>query len=45
MRCRPPPGHSQAFITLLQSWVSRKFAVGAAILFPMVVTVYITWWV
>jgi len=28
----------------LQSWVSRKFAVGCAILFPVVVTVYITWW-
>lgn len=28
----------QAFSTLLQSWVSRKFAVGLAILFPVVVT-------
>ncbi|GAX75910.1 hypothetical protein CEUSTIGMA_g3353.t1 [Chlamydomonas eustigma] len=33
-----------ALSTMLQSWVSRKFAVGCAILFPVVVTVYITWW-
>ncbi|KAG1676037.1 hypothetical protein FOA52_014902 [Chlamydomonas sp. UWO 241] len=43
-------GHGQgqggrvAFTTLLQSWVSRKFAVGCAILFPVAVTVWVTWW-
>lgn len=26
------------------SWLSRKFFGGCAVLFPMVVTVYITWW-
>lgn len=29
--------------TLLHAWFSRKFAVGCAILFPVAVTVYITW--
>lgn len=33
-----------AFMTLLHSWSSRKFAVGCAILFPVAVTVYTTWW-
>jgi len=37
-------GGRVAFTTLLHSWVSRKFAVGCAILFPVAVTVWITWW-
>lgn len=39
-RCLTP----QAFTTtLLHAWFSRKFAVGCAILFPVAVTVYVTW--
>jgi len=34
----------EAFANVLSSWVSKKFMSGCAILFPMVVTVYITWW-
>ncbi|MEW5298274.1 MAG: hypothetical protein WDW36_001417 [Sanguina aurantia] len=35
---------SQALLTIVQSWASRKFAVGCAILFPVVMTLYITYW-
>ena len=34
----------QALHSVLGSWVSRRFFGGCAVLFPMVVTVYITWW-
>lgn len=34
----------QALTSIVQSWFSRKFAVGCAILFPVAVTVYVTWW-
>ena len=34
----------QALHSVLSSWVSRRFFGGCAVLFPMVVTVYITWW-
>ncbi len=33
----------QAFSSIVHSWFSRKFATGAAILLPMVITVYISW--
>ena len=29
---------------ILHSWVTRKFGVGCAILFPVAVTCYISWW-
>ena len=29
---------------MLSSWLSRRFFGGSAVLFPMVITVYITWW-
>lgn len=38
------PSLVQALLTIVQSWASRKFAVGCAILFPVVVTLYITYW-
>ena len=34
----------QALIGMLSSWLSRRFFSGCAVLFPMVVTVYVTWW-
>lgn len=34
----------QALHSVLSSWVSRRFFGGCAVLFPMVITVYITWW-
>lgn len=37
-------GSKEACTTLVHSWFTRKFAVGCAILFPVVVTVYVTWW-
>ena len=49
--CRRLPGLETAVVCLLQalhsvlsSWVSRRFFGGCAVLFPMVITVYITWW-
>ena len=36
--------HAQALHSVFGSWLSRKFFGGCAVLFPMVVTVYITWW-
>lgn len=42
--CLCPCLTPQAFTTtLLHAWFSRKFAVGCAILFPVAVTVYVTW--
>uniref|UniRef100_A0A061R4Q7 Integral membrane protein n=1 Tax=Tetraselmis sp. GSL018 TaxID=582737 RepID=A0A061R4Q7_9CHLO len=38
------PGPCEALLTFLSSWFSKKFMSGCAILFPLVVTVYITWW-
>ncbi|PNW70972.1 hypothetical protein CHLRE_17g741050v5 [Chlamydomonas reinhardtii] len=35
---------AQALTSIVHSWASRKFAVGCAILFPVAVTVYVTWW-
>ena len=35
---------AQALGSVFGSWLSRKFFGGCAVLFPMVVTVYITWW-
>ena len=29
---------------ILHSWITRKFGVGAAILFPVAVTCYVVWW-
>ncbi|GLC46029.1 hypothetical protein PLESTB_001026300 [Pleodorina starrii] len=40
---RPRSGQ-QALTSIVHSWASRKFAVGCAILFPVAVTVYVTWW-
>lgn len=37
-------GSKEAFYTIVHSWFSRKFASGCAILFPVVVTVYVTFW-
>ncbi|BDA46066.1 Protein LIKE COV 2 [Coccomyxa sp. Obi] len=34
----------EALHSVLSSWVSRRFFGGCAVLFPMVITVYITWW-
>eukprot|EP00891_Asterochloris_glomerata_P001322 jgi/Astpho2/1322/e_gw1.00024.31.1_t len=34
----------QAISSMAHSWASRRFLSGCAVLFPMVVTVYITWW-
>lgn len=34
----------EALGSVLSSWVSRRFFSGCAVLFPMAVTVYITWW-
>mmetsp|Transcript_21165 Transcript_21165/g.53248 ORF Transcript_21165/g.53248 Transcript_21165/m.53248 type:complete len:261 (+) Transcript_21165:214-996(+) len=38
------PTACEALLNVLSSWFSKKFMSGCAILFPMVVTVYITWW-
>lgn len=35
---------SGTYYTFTQNWFSRKFATGCAILFPVVVTFYLTWW-
>lgn len=35
---------SEAAVSLLSSYFSRRFASGCAMLFPLVVTVYVTWW-
>ncbi|KAK9842729.1 hypothetical protein WJX74_001526 [Apatococcus lobatus] len=34
----------EAIASVASSWMSRRFLGGCAVLFPMVVTVYITWW-
>ncbi|KAK9808400.1 hypothetical protein WJX73_000494 [Symbiochloris irregularis] len=34
----------EAVHQVLSSWVSRRFFTGCAVLFPLAVTVYITWW-
>ncbi|KAG2481995.1 hypothetical protein HYH03_019051 [Edaphochlamys debaryana] len=39
-----PRNGQQAIASIVHSWASRKFAVGCAILFPVAVTVYVTWW-
>jgi uncharacterized membrane protein len=38
------PTTKEALAGMLSSWFSRRFFSGCAVLFPMVVTVYITWW-
>ncbi|CAN1802058.1 Protein LIKE COV 2 [Linum perenne] len=44
----PPgsPGSStrKACYAVLQSWVSKKFMTGCIVLFPVAVTVLVTWW-
>jgi len=39
-----PTATKKALSTVLSSWASKKFMSGCAILFPITVTVYITWW-
>ncbi|KAE8665383.1 Protein LIKE COV 3 [Hibiscus syriacus] len=34
----------QTFYKVFQSWASKKFMSGCAILFPIAITFYITWW-
>eukprot|EP00475_Leptophrys_vorax_P030299 TRINITY_DN45286_c0_g1_i1.p1 TRINITY_DN45286_c0_g1~~TRINITY_DN45286_c0_g1_i1.p1 ORF type:complete len:331 (-),score=7.56 TRINITY_DN45286_c0_g1_i1:131-1123(-) len=34
----------EAFIAVLQSWATKRFMTGCAILFPIAVTFYVTWW-
>ncbi|KAK9818141.1 hypothetical protein WJX72_007750 [[Myrmecia] bisecta] len=34
----------QALYSMASSYMSRRFLSGCAVLFPMVVTVYVTWW-
>jgi uncharacterized membrane protein len=34
----------QAIHSVFSSWMSRRFLSGCAVLFPLAVTVYITWW-
>jgi hypothetical protein len=36
-------GALQACTTIIHSWLSRKFVIGVAILFPVAVTFYVTW--
>ncbi|DBA93546.1 hypothetical protein WJX82_008734 [Trebouxia sp. C0006] len=43
----PRHGHStskEVASAVTSSWVSRRFLSGCAVLFPLVVTVYVTWW-
>ncbi|KAK2994534.1 hypothetical protein RJ640_012533, partial [Escallonia rubra] len=35
---------SQACCFVLQSWVSKKFMTGCVVLFPVLVTFFLTWW-
>jgi len=39
-----PPSPREAVHSVMTSWVSKKFMSGCAILFPIAVTVYVTWW-
>lgn len=43
---RHSSGHAtkEACMSVLSSWVSRRFMSGVAILFPVVVTFFLTWW-
>eukprot|EP00898_Chlorokybus_atmophyticus_P000960 jgi/Chlat1/1865/Chrsp141S02196 len=47
-RDRPPRGANrevkEALLSMLSSWASRKFMSGCAILFPLAVTCYVSWW-
>ncbi|KAL6762059.1 hypothetical protein V8C86DRAFT_715890 [Haematococcus lacustris] len=36
--------HREACGTLIHSWLSRKFIMGVAILFPVATSFYVTWW-
>ncbi|KAJ3677898.1 hypothetical protein LUZ60_001701 [Juncus effusus] len=40
----PNSSTRKACISVLQSWVSRKFMTGIVVLFPVAVTFFITWW-
>ncbi|CAI5967011.1 unnamed protein product [Closterium sp. NIES-65] len=50
-RCNPPfslsplsLAVSQAFLAVLHSWATKRFMSGCAILFPIAITFYMTWW-
>eukprot|EP01025_Chloroclados_australasicus_P016438 TRINITY_DN1825_c1_g1_i1.p1 TRINITY_DN1825_c1_g1~~TRINITY_DN1825_c1_g1_i1.p1 ORF type:complete len:258 (-),score=23.30 TRINITY_DN1825_c1_g1_i1:454-1227(-) len=34
----------EALHAVISSWFSQKFMLGCAILFPIVITIYVTWW-
>jgi len=39
-----PASIKDSLVGMLSSWLSRRFFSGIAVLFPLVVTVYVTWW-
>lgn len=39
-----PASIKDSLAGMLSSWMSRRFFSGIAVLFPLVVTVYVTWW-
>ncbi|KAE8710412.1 Protein CONTINUOUS VASCULAR RING 1 [Hibiscus syriacus] len=40
----PRQAGQETFYKVFRSWASKKFVTGCVILFPIAVTVYITWW-
>ncbi|MQL85203.1 hypothetical protein Taro_017734 [Colocasia esculenta] len=40
----PNSSTRKACCAVLQSWVSKKFMTGCVVLFPVAVTVFVTWW-